>query len=105
MTHSRTRNRSKTVTGFYNTPVVKMVPPLRQTALNNFENDIKNGRYSLKDFDHLKSIAFTQLSKTGQHVLHDQQDYFEKRRSLSLHENPYFKNVWEAMKKGNSELK
>lgn len=35
--------------GFYNKEVIKMVPPLRQTILDDFQRDIKNGKYTKND--------------------------------------------------------
>lgn len=86
-------------------PVIKMVPPLRKTALNNFENDIKNGKYQLKHLPNLREIAISRLSSYDEQVIIPSSVFRRKMSEFSLHENPYFKNAYEAMKQGSQDIK
>ena len=42
--------------GFYHNPVIKQVPPLRATILNDFQKDIRDGKFSRRDAPRFKEF-------------------------------------------------
>jgi hypothetical protein len=43
--------------GLINKGVIKMVPPLRQTIINDFQKDIRNGKFSKSDVPMFKEFV------------------------------------------------
>jgi hypothetical protein len=44
-------------TGYYSKPVIKQVPPVRQTIFNEFQKDIKQGKFARKDIPKFRNMV------------------------------------------------
>lgn len=91
------------VISYYNTPVIKQVPPLRQQIIQNIEDDVNNGKYKFKDIARFQSII-DKKQQLYQTKLIDPKVFKQMRRDLKIYENPHFRDIYKAMQIGREEL-
>lgn len=93
---------NKTIS-YYNTPVIKQVPPLRHQIIHNLTRDVRNGKYSQRE------IAKIQAMIDKKHLMYktkviEPKDFKQNRQKLQMFENPHFKDIYQAMQIGRQEL-
>lgn len=100
------KSNQKQVIGFYSLPEIKQVSPLRTSIINEFQKDIKLGKITKADIPKFKRVFKSGLTSSGiaKSTKIDQDDYAYHLKQTPFHENPYFKEVYQAMKQVRQEL-
>lgn len=95
--------------GFYNEPQIMLVQPKKTNFVSYFHQQVKFGKITSKEIPKFKkflaagfgvSINRDRRSKT----VVDREDFLLKKRTTPFHENPYFSELYQLLKKIKHEI-